>query len=218
MSSDGEPHAVKIYAWGCLTHGRCGHGRLSAEEKTGKYPLPMSFDKQPLHCAAGRHHSLFVLSCGAVWACGEGQSEFGTLTQCAYSPVKSKTEDGLKVVEVSAGDNTSYAISERGEAYSWGQGRYGALGHDDDERNHTKPTRLVGFQTTPMRRLACGRWHCAALVGVNQIFLWGRNHCGQLGIGFISRACSTPVAIVLDSEQHSNLLARDVAAGATPPS
>ena len=111
-----------------------------------------------------------------------------------------------------------YAISERGEAYSWGQGRYGALGHDDDERNHTKPTRLVGFQTTPMRRLACGRWHCAALVGVNQIFLWGRNHCGQLGIGFISRACSTPVAIVLDSEQHSNLLARDVAAGATPPS
>ena len=69
-----------------------------------------------------------------------------------------------------------------------------------------------------MRRVSCGRWHCAALVQSGEVFLWGRNHYGQLGIGVVSRACASPVAVVLQPFEKCSLFIRDVAAGKQPTS
>ena len=107
-----------------------------------------------------------------------------------------------------------YAISHCGKVYSWGQGRYAVLGHNDGEQNHIMPARIRGFpEDSIVRRITCGRWHCAALVGRHQVFLWGRNHCGQLGLGFLSRACVTPVKILLEPDEDCLLSVRDLAAG-----
>ncbi|EGB03346.1 hypothetical protein AURANDRAFT_5571, partial [Aureococcus anophagefferens] len=69
--------------------------------------------------------------------------------------------------------------------YSWGRGRYGALGHDDNETNHMVPARIQGFKRNAIiSRIACGRWHSVALANSRELVCWGRNHSGQLGLGF----------------------------------
>lgn len=107
-----------------------------------------------------------------------------------------------------------YAVSAHGEAYSWGRGRYGTLGHDDGEQNHAVPTRIRGLKSNlVVSRIASGRWHCVVLLNDNQILSWGRNHRGQLGLGFVSRANSKPAAIELEPGERLMPIVRDVAAG-----
>lgn len=101
-----------------------------------------------------------------------------------------------------------------GEAYSWGRGRYGTLGHDDGEQNHSVPTRIRGLKgNLVVSRITCGRWHCMVLLEDNKLLSWGRNHRGQLGLGFVSRACAKPVAIELEPGERRLPIVRDVAAG-----
>lgn len=106
-----------------------------------------------------------------------------------------------------------YAISSLGDLYAWGRGRYGALGHDDGEQSHTLPTRLQGLKANTVNRIACGRWHCVALMSNDQLLTWGRNHCGQIGIGSVSRACTRPVLIELEPGGGRSPSVRDVASG-----
>lgn len=192
-------------------------------------------------CAAGQGHSLFLLPTGDLWACGigtDGELGVGDITEkldddfiptplpdrashgvsCkavhrAHRPVKVLFEDGIHARSVSAGDCNSYAISSLGDPYAWGRGRYGALGHDDGEQSHTLPTRLQGLKANTVNRIACGRWHCVALMSNDQLLTWGRNHCGQIGIGSVSRACTRPVLIELEPGGGRSPSVRDVASG-----
>lgn len=201
-----------VYAWGCL------NGRGAAQT----YPLQMHglSGENAMSCAAGTDHSLVLLSCGAVWVCGQADDcrsdvlRQGTSDSGMTFPMQQAKFDGARISSVAAGDSTSYAISHCGKVYSWGQGRYAVLGHNDGEQNHIMPARIRGFpEDSIVRRITCGRWHCAALVDRHQVFLWGRNHCGQLGLGFLSRACVTPVKILLEPDEDCLLSVRDLAAG-----
>ena len=40
---------------------------------------------------------------------------------------------GNKIVDVSCGGNHTIVVSDIGDAYTWGEGRYGALGVPDTE-------------------------------------------------------------------------------------
>jgi len=107
-----------------------------------------------------------------------------------------------------------FAICEQGTVYSWGRGRYGALGHDDNETNHMVPARIQGFKRNAIiSRIACGRWHSVALANSRELVCWGRNHSGQLGLGFVSRACAKPTAIELEPGERHTPLIHDIAAG-----
>ena len=93
-------------------------------------------------------------------------------------------------------------------------GRYGALGHDDNETNHMVPARIQGFKKNAIiSRIACGRWHSVALANSRELVCWGRNHSGQLGLGFVSRACAKPTAIELEPGERHTPLIHDIAAG-----
>ena len=86
------------------------------------------------------------------------------------------------ITDVAVGDGTSFAITGSGELYSWGRGRYGCLGHGG-EANESIPRLVERFDRIRVKQVACGRWHCLLLTKTGSIFSWGRNHCGQLGLG-----------------------------------
>ena len=105
-------------------------------------------------------------------------------------------------------------MTDRGDLYSWGRGRYGVLGHDDGEQSHELPARLRWLKAdTAVNRLACGRWHCIALMNNNRLFSWGRNDRGQLGIGCVSRASTNLVAIELEPGEGRLPNVQDIASG-----
>ncbi|EGB03415.1 hypothetical protein AURANDRAFT_72734 [Aureococcus anophagefferens] len=177
------------YAWGWAEDGRCGIGKkLAIELKQTNFPAELcefwDAHSHPQRCAAGQGHSLFLLPTGDLWACGIGTDEPRTVYHAKQC-----------IVLI---DQSRYAISSLGDLYAWGRGRYGALGHDDGEQSHTLPTRLQGLKANTVNRIACGRWHCVALMSNDQLLTWGRNHCGQIGIGSVSRACTRPVLIELE--------------------
>lgn len=52
---------------------------------------------------------------------------------------------GHFVVDASCGSSHSACITNKGALFTWGKGRYGRLGHNDNE-NHLKP-KQVGHMT-----------------------------------------------------------------------
>ncbi len=76
------------------------------------------------------------------------------------------------------------AVTEYGEVYTWGEGRFGRLGHGR-ENNQVEP-KLVEDEQMKQRRIvqiACGGFHTAAISDNGELFTWGGGEHGQLGHG-----------------------------------
>ena len=46
---------------------------------------------------------------------------------------------GLIIVDIACGENHTIAATDRGEAFSWGEGRYGAVGVIDCYQDQFRP-------------------------------------------------------------------------------
>jgi alpha-tubulin suppressor-like RCC1 family protein len=88
-------------------------------------------------------------------------------------------------MQVIAGRGTSFVVSEQGALYSWGHGNFGVLGHENVETIQS-PKRVAALLRTVIIKVSLGNAHTVALSDSDEIFCWGRNHKGQLGLGFES--------------------------------
>ncbi len=89
-------------------------------------------------------------------------------------------------ISVFAGYGTSFIITKFGNVYSWGNGRYGVLGHGDEE-SFQIPRQISGLNRQQVRKISAGMYHASALCNSNignhvGIYTWGRNNKGQLGL------------------------------------
>ena len=83
---------------------------------------------------------------------------------------------------VGHGGSFSVALSDAGEVYTWGDGRFGELGQG--EMTHVAEPRLcVGLVGTRIVEVACGWDHVLAIDEKGRLFSWGHNDHGQLGHG-----------------------------------
>jgi alpha-tubulin suppressor-like RCC1 family protein len=132
------------------------------------------------------------LMAGQVYCWGSGSS--GLLGQGeSYSTAERpmlvpNLED---VTQLAAGSYSLCALTTSGEVYCWGQNNYGQVGNGEiDIINYQgvwSPT-LVGGALTgkAVTILGSGAYHVCAAVGSSQeIYCWGQNSYGQLGIGVI---------------------------------
>ncbi|CAB3388421.1 Hypothetical predicted protein [Cloeon dipterum] len=88
--------------------------------------------------------------------------------------------------EMTAGDGGPFcvfAISGSGSVFSWGDNRYGQLGLGTTE--HTKvPTKISGsLKEKKVVQVACGGLHTLALTSEGEVYAFGRNVNGELGLG-----------------------------------
>ena len=104
-----------------------------------------------------------------------------------------KASQGIRFSQVSGGRNSNYgfslAVGSDGNAYAWGNNRYGQLG-DGTTTNRTMPVmvRKPDPKTYPdlpadftYVQVSAGGWHSLALGGDGNAYAWGWNHYGQLG-------------------------------------
>lgn len=218
------------FAWGWLEDGRCGLGEaVEASQKEQRFPRAIGIAPwNPVRCAAGWRHSIFILPSGRLAECGPKMAEdkpcgslpgivtdknrATTAQRLRYEPVELAFDRDSAAAEIAAGDGTSFCISTRGELYAWGCGRYGALGHDNGELYHASPKLIAGLLQVRVRRLACGRWHCIVLTETNSLFAWGRNHAGQLGLGSNTNV-ARPSQVELEPGARRQPFVRDIGAG-----
>ncbi|CAB3382843.1 Hypothetical predicted protein [Cloeon dipterum] len=83
-----------------------------------------------------------------------------------------------------SGNNASvFAIASSGAVFAWGANTFGQLGLGSNG-NVMHPTKILGhLERKKVVQVACGRWHTLALTSKGEVFTFGFNKNGKLGVG-----------------------------------
>ncbi len=136
--------------------------------------------------SAGPSHSLFVTMDGAVYSHGDGS--FGQLghgnQQHAEEPKLVAALRRIHVIKVVAGPSSSFAISREGQVFAFGSDSLGALGHGNKGKVqlYLEPKRIEALKAERIVDLAASK-HTLAVTDQGQVFAFGYNAKGQLGLG-----------------------------------
>lgn len=141
---------------------------------------PIKATKMPSNIkmiANGQHHTLALDTTGQIYVCGS--STYGKLglglvdsnssddqTVDSPRPISRDAFNGERVTHIACGEFCSFAITENGRFYSWGQGSK-QIG-TDEWQDLTVPTRVKGLviENTRFLSVSSGSQH-SALVGYN---------------------------------------------------
>lgn len=129
-----------------------------------------------------------------IWGKGrKGELGIGEARLQNSSPYAVTSLRNSKIVRVSCGATHCLALSSEGEAFSWGAGSFGQLGHGLPD-DYYYPKKIDAFEGILCTEVAAGGYHSAfVLESTKQLFLCGRNAHGQLGLGAVVQNEFLPV-------------------------
>ncbi|KAI1887412.1 hypothetical protein AGOR_G00190030 [Albula goreensis] len=89
------------------------------------------------------------------------------------------------VTAIACGQDHCLALCKSGQVYSWGKGEEGQLGIGACQLKNLKPRKVVIPIPIliPIFQVSCGNVHSLALTAGGEVFSWGQNSHGQLGLG-----------------------------------
>ncbi|XP_024028287.1 ultraviolet-B receptor UVR8 isoform X2 [Morus notabilis] len=191
------PHIIP-----CIEAPATGKDRSSAVSQDSKTlpahasTVPGSFVKE---IACGGRHSVIITDAGALltfgWGlygqCGQG----GTYDQLRPTFVNSLS--GVRVEKIAAGLWHTLCVSVDGHVYAFGGNQFGQLGTGADQAE-TLPRLLDSpcLEGKNAKMVSCGARHSAIVTEDGQLFSWGWNKYGQLGLGdSVDRSTPSQVTI-----------------------
>eukprot|EP00434_Breviolum_minutum_P011360 symbB.v1.2.010025.t1/scaffold650.1/size176305/4 len=191
LSSTGE-----VFSWGSGSLGRLGLGNSKADDlKTSDEPTPVQI------YMAGNP----LLG----WQKRESKKE----------EQRGFVGENAQLQLIACGGMHSAAIEKDGSCWFWGHGEYGQNASAQLE-DLWKPTLLSAVD--PISRVkikvlsvALGMEHCLMISTSLELFSWGRNHRGQLGLGTTTDT-SEPTFVAALAKASSVAAGEDHSAGITP--
>ncbi|XP_077673343.1 X-linked retinitis pigmentosa GTPase regulator-like isoform X7 [Eretmochelys imbricata] len=183
--------------------------------------IPSKFwfkNDKPLYMSCGDEHTAIVTGNGKLYMFGSnnwGQLGLGT-KNTINKPTCIKALKPEKVKLAACGRNHTLVYTERGHVYAAGGNSEGQLGLGDTEERNT--FHLISFFTNQykIKQLAAGSYTSAALTEDGQLFVWGDNSEGQIGLAGEASVCvpcqvdvGKPVSWVSCGYYHSALVTRD---------
>ena len=113
----------------------------------------------------------------------------GKVHHCSITPLSSCNLLGPEVPlgrhivsRMSCGYNHTLLLTQDGAVLSFGVGSRGQLGLGD-VLPRAEPQLVPGLAGLPVAAVACGGWHSLALSVCGDVYSWGWNRDGQLGLG-----------------------------------
>lgn len=85
------------------------------------------------------------------------------------------------MVQVSAARYHAVAVSRDGRVYTWGSGLYGQLGHGD-RYTRFEPTMVSALARVNVTGAAAGTRHTVVVCDLGEVYAWGSNEFGELGV------------------------------------
>jgi alpha-tubulin suppressor-like RCC1 family protein len=131
--------------------------------------------------SSGGGHTLALRNDGVILAWGSngsGQLGNGT-TETKLVPVQVMVLND--VVAISAGGGHSLALKDDGTVWSWGGNNRGQLGVRTDASHSTVPIQILGL--SDIVAITAGSRYSLAVTKDGEVWAWGENGVGQLGIG-----------------------------------
>ena len=112
---------------------------------------------------AGFSHSVFLTASGIVLSCGaggSGQLGIGTAEDTRTPQAVASLTTAVRVI--AAGNYHTCAVDEERTVYSWGEGRFGRLGHGTTASEFS-PRPVMALQSLRVSSVACGGACTAAI-------------------------------------------------------
>ncbi|XP_011298818.1 ultraviolet-B receptor UVR8 [Fopius arisanus] len=100
----------------------------------------------------------------------------------------------VKFVDVACGFDHSIILADNGDVYSMGMGTRGQLGHGDLE-DCDEPTLIEALAGLNVIQIAAGGWHNAALTNDGDVYIWGWNSSGELGVASDQKVIAVPTVV-----------------------
>ncbi|XP_025928582.1 X-linked retinitis pigmentosa GTPase regulator isoform X1 [Apteryx rowi] len=183
--------------------------------------IPSKFwfkNDKPVHISCGDEHTAIVTGNGKLYVFGSnnwGQLGLGSKNTVS-KPTCVKALKPEKTKLAVCGRNHTLVYTEKGNVYAAGGNSEGQLGLGDTEERTT--FHLISFFTNQHRikQLAAGSYTSAAITEDGQLFMWGDNSEGQIGLANEASVCvpsqvvvGKPVSSVSCGYYHSALITGD---------
>lgn len=206
----GSSHSGYVVGGKLMTYGSNKHGQLGREAAEAEALMPgeTHIEASDGHCPAvlrlamGAHHTAAITEGGALWTWGYGGSFWygaGGLGQGSRNSVGTPqlvqkfVEFGEEIEQVACGAQHTIVLTHQGRIYTTGKGDFGRLGRGDprDELDFeeveyfslSNDSVLNPSQATTIIKVDAGQNFTAALSRDGELWVWGRNDYGQLGLG-----------------------------------
>lgn len=204
----GQYHSIalddkeRVLTWGWGVHGQLGHGNI---EDCFTPKIVVSLMNEGIQwCDAGQAHTLFLSKNGSVWACGS--NTFGQLgtgrNKKSSVPLKicNLTE---KIRFISSGYFHNFAVTLSNKIFSWGSSpnllrtaahsaKRKMKASTEEKKEPTTIDDTIDFLVPKILdtsliegnivKVVAGSEHNVVLTDTGNLYTWGRNMDGQLGI------------------------------------
>ncbi|CAK9111994.1 Probable E3 ubiquitin-protein ligase HERC3 (HECT domain and RCC1-like domain-containing protein 3) (HECT-type E3 ubiquitin transferase HERC3), partial [Durusdinium trenchii] len=197
----------QLYTFGANADHQLGRASENdAHCAVAKLVAPDGHQPQAQQVALGARHTAVISEGGVLWTCGYGGSFWfgagalglnlrGTVPELRM--VMPFVQEGTEILQVTCGDMHSLVLDSEGRVYSTGQGFFGALGRGAlaSTGEELEFKEVVFFRKTTdsilnpgvepqIVKLDAGREFSAAMSSHGELWVWGKNDYGQLGMGF----------------------------------
>ncbi|XP_020245605.1 ultraviolet-B receptor UVR8-like, partial [Asparagus officinalis] len=170
-------------SWGRGEDGQLGHG--DAEDRL--LPTLVSALSSPgiVSIACGADHTT-AYSEDELQVYSWGWGDFGRLghgnSSDLFMPQPIKALQGIMIKQIACGDSHCLAVTMNGEVRSWGRNQNGQLGLGTTE-DSLIPQKIQAFEGIPVKMIAAGAEHTAAVTEDGDLYGWGWGQYGNLGLG-----------------------------------
>jgi alpha-tubulin suppressor-like RCC1 family protein len=201
----GLTDAVQITAGGYHTCARrsngtisCWGGNLAGQLGTGStidssVPIAVSGITNASSVTAGTSFTCASVIGGSAYCWGE--NTYGQLADASnFDSTFPSPTSFFNATQMSAGIDHGCALTSNSTAMCWGRNFYGQLGnylYSSDQNTPVSVVLINGLDLTGLNYIGAGAYSSCARKG-NQVYCWGDNSYGQLGVGAATSSTSYP--------------------------
>jgi len=201
----GSNHSAFVVGGQLFTYGSNKYSQLGREASAPSDSSPTSVESDMgavEQVSLGGFHSAAISEGGALWTWGWGGSFFhgagglGHNSKAALAlPARVTRFDdmGLQIQQVACGQQHTLALTTDGLLFATGKGDFGRLGRGDtsdeyefqelDYFQQTNDSILQPDEPAVICKIGAGSNFSAAMSKNGELWVWGRNDYGQLGLG-----------------------------------
>eukprot|EP01100_Stratorugosa_tubuloviscum_P009287 TRINITY_DN3885_c2_g1_i3.p1 TRINITY_DN3885_c2_g1~~TRINITY_DN3885_c2_g1_i3.p1 ORF type:complete len:168 (+),score=81.01 TRINITY_DN3885_c2_g1_i3:290-793(+) len=110
-----------------------------------------------------------------------------------------------KIIKISTGGNHCLALSENGNLYAWGWGAEGRLGFEET-KDISVPKKHNILSKRKISKISTGGSHSMILCEDNEIFVFGWNGHGQLGLDTTTSALAPTLLKFFTSGKYGKVV------------
>ncbi|XP_020278361.1 probable E3 ubiquitin-protein ligase HERC4 isoform X2 [Pseudomyrmex gracilis] len=207
-----------MFCWGSAIHGELGLGGI--EDENIFMPRKVDFIEADNieQIACGENYTVAITKDGKVYSCGN--NDYG---QLGHEKARKRLQlipdlEAFVFKKIACGNSHTLAVNEWGQLFGWGNDELGQLGLNNNEQTKRIPRMVKAMATRVVVQIACGKEHSIALTNDGELYAWGSNKEGQLGISedisverkptIISSLAAVPIAFIACGGYHTIVISK----------